>query len=1085
MDTFKKVFGVGTAGKRNSDLESISQQQQSAPTNSSKSPNVSGLLHPDSKSNPPHQLSPKSMPTEELTYPSQPHHQQQQQKQKGHHLHSPNHAATKHHPNKAMAGSGSATTAAFHTITSVSIPKYRSKNSYIEYVVECSKNGVTWQIARRYQQFRVLHAQLASLCPMTTPYHCELGVVPVLAPSSWTEVTNASPELVERRRRYLEIYLEQLLVPKNGFYSPKTALYAFLHEGEVPIATSRSGGDKLIPGLGAAAPTVETSNDDTDLFDLCFDDDDDTHRRQVVACTQENIPAELHYDPLSPTNASEAAVAIPPPPQPQRDPTTHDEDGKECPPASTESGWKEECTQCGHTESISYSLSGWDDFGPCNKCKQYTTWRLIGPEGVVTGSGGRGGGGRRGVSTLAGQKNNCEQCNVAFSSSISGIDCANCGELYCGMCLKYSCVIKGSEEAGEQRVCGACRDALVPAALPPQRKRSGELSGPQSPSRRGEDAEVDGDEVTNASVVTEAMVGYDGGSIDTPSSFGIFPDEPMPERSDVCLDDFELITTLGKGTFGKVVKVRLRRTKEIFAMKVLSKHVIHKRRMAEYIKEERNILSRINHPFIVRLHWAFQTDNHLYLVLDFLPGGELFTHIYHKGKVKEDVARFYVAEMVLALEHLHRHDIAHRDIKPENIVLDRDGHAQLTDFGLARSDFSQARRKSFVGSAEYLAPETVKGDPQTFGVDWWSLGVMMFEMLTGVAPFNAPSNNDVYHAILHKSIDWASVRVSSEAAHLLRRLLTRDIRARLTDPMQIKKHPFFNDILWRDLYLRRVTPPFVPDLSYNDTKYFSKDFTAEWASVNIDAAPKAAAGVLAKVGGAIPSNDFPGFVRQRMTTTTAVAAARSPPPSPRGGQQLDPSSNAVTVDLPSVGMTLINAHVFHGLWRLIKLELVSTSQDRRVSYPWGSDVVGLLFYHPSGTFAMQLSPARRSKFKDATYNRVTAAEMAKAYSTYHSNFGQYEVVPGQNYLVHRVTSSLCPNWSRTEQKRYFHLSGEDHEVLTLYTNVHDVGDGVCARTAMTWKRIGSNISSGGSKTKPENAAAEAGPAVTVVPDKDE
>lgn len=305
------------------------------------------------------------------------------------------------------------------------------------------------------------------------------------------------------------------------------------------------------------------------------------------------------------------------------------------------------------------------------------------------------------------------------------------------------------------------------------------------------------------------------------------------ERKKVGLDDFELLTVIGRGSFGKVMRVKHKETGEILAMKVLRKEMIVKENMVSHTKNEKNILQMINHPYICRLRYAFQTPEKLYLVLDFLSGGELFYHLKEETKFDVERAKFYTAQIVLALEHLHKNDIIYRDLKPENVVLDKFGHAVLTDFGLAKTNITNAAPTyTFCGTPEYLAPEILKGQGHAKAVDWWSLGVLLYEMLVGLPPFYSENINEMYELILKAPLKFPNF-VPAEAQSLLRGLLEREEYKRLgagpTDAAEIKSHPFFSNIDWEKLYGREIQPPFVPVISKgeSDVKYFDEEFTSE------------------------------------------------------------------------------------------------------------------------------------------------------------------------------------------------------------------------------------------------------------------
>lgn len=306
------------------------------------------------------------------------------------------------------------------------------------------------------------------------------------------------------------------------------------------------------------------------------------------------------------------------------------------------------------------------------------------------------------------------------------------------------------------------------------------------------------------------------------------------DKDSIGLKDFDLLTVIGRGSFGKVMKVRKKDSKEIYAMKVLRKDMIIKENMVQHTRSENLILQKIKHPFIVNLRFAFQTADKLYLILDFLSGGELFFHLKEESKFTEERARFYAAEIVLAIEHLHKNDIVYRDLKPENCVLDKNGHVCLTDFGLAKTAISNATPTyTFCGTPEYLAPEILKGHGHANAVDWWSLGVLLYEMLVGLPPFYSENINEMYELILKAPLKFPSF-VSPSAQGLLKGLLERDETKRYGSGPNgadiIRSHPFFSSINWDDLYNRRITPPFIPQLQdEGDTTYFDTEFTQERA----------------------------------------------------------------------------------------------------------------------------------------------------------------------------------------------------------------------------------------------------------------
>jgi len=300
--------------------------------------------------------------------------------------------------------------------------------------------------------------------------------------------------------------------------------------------------------------------------------------------------------------------------------------------------------------------------------------------------------------------------------------------------------------------------------------------------------------------------------------------------------DFELRKVLGKGGYGKVFQVRKLTGEDkgkIFAMKVLKKAtIVRNSKDTAHTKAERNILEAVKHPFIVDLLYAFQTKGKLYLILEYLSGGELFMHLEREGIFLEDTACFYVSEITLALEHLHRQGIIYRDLKPENILLDSQGHVKLTDFGLCKESIDEnSVTHTFCGTIEYMAPEILTRSGHAKAVDWWSLGALMYDMLTGAPPFTAENRKKTIEKILKGKLNLPPY-LTPDARDLIRRLLKRQISQRLgsggADADPIKAHPFFKHINWADVIARKLDPPFRPVLaSEDDVSQFDTNFTKQ------------------------------------------------------------------------------------------------------------------------------------------------------------------------------------------------------------------------------------------------------------------
>ncbi|PYI22034.1 serine/threonine-protein kinase gad8 [Aspergillus japonicus CBS 114.51] len=298
------------------------------------------------------------------------------------------------------------------------------------------------------------------------------------------------------------------------------------------------------------------------------------------------------------------------------------------------------------------------------------------------------------------------------------------------------------------------------------------------------------------------------------------------------LEDFELLKVVGKGSFGKVMQVMKKDTGRIYALKTIRKAHIISRSEVTHTLAERSVLAQINNPFIVPLKFSFQSPEKLYFVLAFVNGGELFHHLQREQRFDINRARFYTAELLCALECLHGFKVIYRDLKPENILLDYTGHIALCDFGLCKLDMKdEDRTNTFCGTPEYLAPELLLGNGYTKTVDWWTLGVLLYEMLTGLPPFYDENTNDMYRKILQEPLTFPSTDIVPPAARdLLTRLLDRDPQRRLgaNGAAEIKSHHFFANIDWRKLLQRKYEPSFRPNvLGARDTTNFDREFTSE------------------------------------------------------------------------------------------------------------------------------------------------------------------------------------------------------------------------------------------------------------------
>ncbi|XP_032964394.1 RAC-alpha serine/threonine-protein kinase isoform X4 [Rhinolophus ferrumequinum] len=305
----------------------------------------------------------------------------------------------------------------------------------------------------------------------------------------------------------------------------------------------------------------------------------------------------------------------------------------------------------------------------------------------------------------------------------------------------------------------------------------------------------------------------------------------------VTMNEFEYLKLLGKGTFGKVILVKEKATGRYYAMKILKKEVIVAKDEVAHTLTENRVLQNSRHPFLTALKYSFQTHDRLCFVMEYANGGELFFHLSRERVFPEDRARFYGAEIVSALDYLHSEkNVVYRDLKLENLMLDKDGHIKITDFGLCKEGIKDgATMKTFCGTPEYLAPEVLEDNDYGRAVDWWGLGVVMYEMLCGRLPFYNQDHEKLFELILMEEIRFPR-SLSPDAKALLSGLLKKDPKQRLgggpEDAKEIMQHRFFASIVWQDVYEKKLCPPFKPQVtSETDTRYFDEEFTAQMITI--------------------------------------------------------------------------------------------------------------------------------------------------------------------------------------------------------------------------------------------------------------
>lgn len=294
--------------------------------------------------------------------------------------------------------------------------------------------------------------------------------------------------------------------------------------------------------------------------------------------------------------------------------------------------------------------------------------------------------------------------------------------------------------------------------------------------------------------------------------------------TELSLADFDFLTVLGTGTFGKVHLVLHRDSEQYFCMKVLQKKTIYRYKQMEHVQNEKDIMQRLEHKGIVKLFSTFKCKDAVYFLMEYVPGGELFHYIRKFGKLPEDVVRFYVAELILTLEYLHVRKVVYRDLKPENILLDEKGHIRLTDFGFAK--YVEDKTWTMCGTPDYLAPEIITGGGHDTAVDWWSLGILVFEMLAGYPPFTDEVTVRLFEKIRNPEALVQPSFFSPEVQDFISKLLVVDPSRRLgtmhPDICNIRGHPWLVGVDWETLEARTITGPLIPIIkSAGDTTNFN------------------------------------------------------------------------------------------------------------------------------------------------------------------------------------------------------------------------------------------------------------------------
>jgi hypothetical protein len=363
----------------------------------------------------------------------------------------------------------------------------------------------------------------------------------------------------------------------------------------------------------------------------------------------------------------------------------------------------------------------------------------------------------------------------------------------------------------------------VPTAPPPVAKKRICVTPPPVPPRLDPEPPLEAANVVRRPVARE--LGYRDSAYES---------RRHSQYTGMSIDNFKLISVLGRGHFGKVILSQYRNTGEYFAIKALKKGDIIARDEVESLLSEKRIFevaNSIRHPFLVNLFACFQTEAHVCFVMEYAAGGDLMMHI-HADVFSETRAVFYAACVVLGLQYLHENKIIYRDLKLDNLLLDTEGYVKIADFGLCKEGMGFGDRTgTFCGTPEFLAPEVLTETSYTRAVDWWGLGVLIFEMLVGESPFPGDDEEEVFDSIVNDEVRYPRF-LTLESIAIMRRLLRKSPDRRLgsseRDAEDVKKQAFFRHIQWDELLHRRIPPPFVPTVhSMEDVSNFDEEFTSE------------------------------------------------------------------------------------------------------------------------------------------------------------------------------------------------------------------------------------------------------------------
>lgn len=305
----------------------------------------------------------------------------------------------------------------------------------------------------------------------------------------------------------------------------------------------------------------------------------------------------------------------------------------------------------------------------------------------------------------------------------------------------------------------------------------------------------------------------------------------LAQRRDISIDDFEQMRVIGRGGFSRVILARKKDTGRLYAIKILRKDRLINENQIKPILSERRVLEKLDHPFVIKLHWAFQSERELFFVMDICTGGELFFHLLQQRRFSEKLAKFYMCEILLGFQYMHERNIVYRDIKPENILVDMDGHIRVADFGLSKIIPEKSRSYSFCGSPEYLSPEMLQnGEGHDRRLDIYCLGVLLYEMLTGLPPFFDDDHQLMFEKIMYSDLILDQPFLSREVKDLLANMLEKEPINRFQSISEIMEHAWFDDIDWSQVTSKSMKPPLVPDIN---SCYFEQDNGEEGEEDNI------------------------------------------------------------------------------------------------------------------------------------------------------------------------------------------------------------------------------------------------------------